>query len=182
LPTAVERFSTSSVVSPPAPTGSGPHFVGVQLGKVLGVPLEHVPFQGTTPLNQALMGGHIPLSVDLLPGLLPNVQGGRMRLLATTGEKRSVEGVPTMIESGYPNFIVQDFFALYAPQKTPADVVGKLAAATQTAVQNPKMVESLKALGVVPDFKSPQVLAALVKAEYERWVPLVSASGFTSEE
>ena len=162
--------------------GSGPHFVGVQLGKVLGLPLEHVPFQGSAPLNQALMGGHIPLSVDLLPGVLPSVTAGRMRLLATTGAQRSVAGVPTMVESGYPKFIVEDFYGLFAPPRTPADVVNKLAAATQTAVQSPKMGEAFKTLGFVPEFKAPQEFGMVVKAENERWGPLVKASGFTSEE
>lgn len=162
--------------------GSGPHFVGVQLGKVLGLALEHVPFQGSAPLNQALMGGHIPLSVDILPGVLPSVMSGRMRLLATTGERRSVSGVPTMIESGYPKFVFEDFYGVFAPQKTSPDVVNKLGAAIQGAVQNPKVVEGLKALGLTPAYASSQAFAPEVKAVYERWGPLVKASGFSSEE
>lgn len=162
--------------------GSGPHFVGVQLGKALGLSLEHVPFQGSAPLNQALMGGHIPLSVDLLPGVLPSVAAGRMRLLGTTGAQRSVAGVPTMIESGYPKFIVEDFYALFAPSRTPVEIVNRLAAATQVAVQNQKMAESLTTLGFVPSFKSQPELAMAVKAEFDRWGPLVKSSGFASEE
>ncbi|MGJ7609059.1 Bug family tripartite tricarboxylate transporter substrate binding protein [Variovorax sp. LT1R20] len=162
--------------------GSGPHFVGMQLGKVLGLALEHVPFQGTAPLNQAVMGGHIPLSVDILPGVMPSVASGRMRLLATSGAQRSVSGVPTMVESGYPKFVFEDFYGVFAPQKTLPDVVSKLGAAINGAVQNPKVIEGLKTLGLTPAYASPQTFALEVKSEYERWGPLVKASGFTSEE
>jgi tripartite-type tricarboxylate transporter receptor subunit TctC len=87
-----------------------------------------------------------------------------------------------MVESGYPKIIVEDFYGLFAPPRTPADVVNKLAAATQTAVQSPKMGEAFKTLGFVPEFKAPQEFGMVVKAENERWGPLVKASGFTSEE
>ncbi len=169
------RFGTGAA-------GSAAHFVGIQLAKLLDLPLEHIPFNGTAPLNQALMGGHLPLSIDALPGILPSVQGGRMRLLVTTGAQRSVPGVATVSESGFPKFIVEDFFGVFAPQRTSIEIINKAASLIQAALQSPRSIESLKTLSLVPAFKPAQAFALEVAAQHDGWGPAVKASGFSAEE
>jgi tripartite-type tricarboxylate transporter receptor subunit TctC len=164
--------------------GATPHFVGTMLGKAAGVQLNHIPFKGGAPLVSDLLGGQIQSGVNVLPEVLPHAQSGKLRILAVSGTKRSrfLPNVPTFAESGFKDVAADEYFAVFAPAKTPADVVAKLNAAIQQALKAKPMVEGLEKLSFEVEGQSPAEFGKLVKSELDRWGPVVKASGFSSEE
>jgi tripartite-type tricarboxylate transporter receptor subunit TctC len=164
--------------------GATPHFVGTMLGKAAGVQLNHIPFKGGAPLVSDLLGGQIQAGVNVLPEVLPHAQSGKLRILAVSGAKRSrfLPNVPTFAESGFKDVAAEEYFAVFAPAKTPADVVAKLNAAIQQALKAKPMVEGLEKLSFEVEGQSPAEFGKIVKAEWDRWGPVVKASGFSSEE
>jgi tripartite-type tricarboxylate transporter receptor subunit TctC len=105
--------------------GGTPHFVGVMLAQASGVELTPVHYKGGGPALNDLMGGQIPVSVNPIGELLPQLKGGKVRVLATTGAKRSkfLPEVPTMAESGFPDIVLSPWLGFFAPAHTPAEVV-----------------------------------------------------------
>ena len=128
--------------------GATPHFVGVMLGRAAGVQLNHIPFKGGAPLISDLLGGQVQAGVNVLPEALPHHQSGKLRILAVSGAKRSrfLPNVPTMSESGFKDVAATEIFAVFAPSKTPADVVAKLNAAIRTALKAKPMIDGLEKL------------------------------------
>jgi tripartite-type tricarboxylate transporter receptor subunit TctC len=164
--------------------GATPHFVGTMLGRAAGLQLNHIPFKGGAPLVSDLLGGQIQAGVNVLPEVLAHHQAGKLRILAVSGTKRSrfLPGVPTLAESGFKDVAADEYFAVFAPAKTPPDVVAKLNAAIQKALQAKPMVEGLEKLSFEVVGQSSAEFGKIVKAELDRWGPVVKASGFSSEE
>jgi tripartite-type tricarboxylate transporter receptor subunit TctC len=164
--------------------GGTPHFIGVMLARDSGIALSPVHYKGGAPALQDLLGGQIPLSVNPVGEVLPYVKGGKLRVLATTGTQRSrfLPEVPTMVESGFPQIVVEPWLGFFAPAKTPADTVGRLAAAIGEAMKAPDTVQSFEKFGNQAVVGTPAATAAALKAELARWQPIVKASGFTSED
>jgi tripartite-type tricarboxylate transporter receptor subunit TctC len=150
--------------------------------------IEHrahpVHYKGGAPAIQDLVGGQIPVSVNPVGELLPHVRAGKVRVLATTGAKRTrfLPDVPTMAESGYPDVVVEAWLGFLAPAKTPADVVARLAAAVAAAAKADDVVQGLERFGMESVVSMPAEFAATLKADIERWAPIVKASGFTAED
>src|SRR5438067_1059227 len=109
--------------------GGTPHFVGVMLARDSGAVLSPVHYKGGAPALQDLMGGQIPVSINPVSELLPQLQGGKIRVLAVTSEERSkfLPDVPTMKESGFPEIVLAPWLGFFAPARTPADIVKRLA-------------------------------------------------------
>jgi len=164
--------------------GGTPHFVGVMLARDSGVALSPVHYKGGAPALQDLLGGQIPLSVNPVGEVLPYAKSGRLRVLATTGRQRSkfLPDVPTLVESGFPQIVVEPWLGFFAPAKTPADTVSRLSAAIAEAVRVPETAQSFEKFGNEPVAIGPAALAATLKADLERWQPIVKASGFTAED
>ena len=164
--------------------GGTPHFVGVMLARDSGVALSPVHYKGGAPALQDLLGGQIPLSVNPVGEVLPYAKSGRLRVLATTGRQRSkfLPDVPTLVESGFPQIVVEPWLGFFAPAKTPADTVSRLSAAIAEAVKVPETAQSFEKFGNEPVAIGPAAFAATLKADLERWQPIVKASGFTAED
>jgi tripartite-type tricarboxylate transporter receptor subunit TctC len=164
--------------------GGTPHFVGVMLARDSGVALSPVHYKGGAPALQDLLGGQIPLSVNPVGEVLPYVKSGKLRVLATTGAQRSrfLPEVPTMVESGFPQIVVEPWLGFFAPAKTPAATVSSLAAAIAEAVKIPETAQSFEKFGNEPVAIGPAAFAAAFKADRARWQPIVKASGFTAED
>ncbi|MEA3193225.1 MAG: hypothetical protein QOD26_1558 [Betaproteobacteria bacterium] len=164
--------------------GGTPHFVGVMLARDSGVALSPVHYKGGAPALQDLLGGQIPLSVNPVGEVLPYVKSGKLRVLATTGAQRSrfLPEVPTMVESGFPQIIVEPWLGFFAPARTPADTVSRLAAAIGEAMKAPETVQSFEKFGNEAVVGTPAATAAALKTELARWQPIVKASGFTAED
>jgi len=162
--------------------GSLPHFFGLLFARTAGIELTHVPYKGAAPVIQALIAGEIPAAVLPIADLNMLTQSGKARILATTGAKRSSHhpDVPTFKESGY-DIEGLAWYALFAPAATPTAIVDSLARAAIDAVHQPDVVERLAALDVEVTGLGPAELAAIQRADYDKWAPVIRASGFKAD-
>ncbi len=163
--------------------GSMPHLLGALLGLRSGVELKHVPYRGTVPSITDLVGGQIAAAMNPSGDYLQYMKNGRVRVLATSGRKRSpyLPDVPTFTELGYPDVTSEEWFGFYAPAKTPAATIASANAAITAALKDKSVIDSLALVGLVAHGTTAQEMAADQKAEYERWGPLVKQIGFTAE-
>jgi tripartite-type tricarboxylate transporter receptor subunit TctC len=164
--------------------GGTPHFVGVMLARDAGVALSPVHYKGGAPALQDLMGGQIAVSINPIGELLPQLQGGKVRVLAVTSDKRSkfLPDVPTMAESGLPNIVISPWLGFFAPAKTPADLVKRLANGVTDATQHGEAQIGMLKLGMEPQAMTPLAFREVLRADLERWGPIVKASGFKAED
>jgi len=163
--------------------GSMPHLLGALLGIRAAVDLKHVPYRGTVPSITDLVGGQIAAAMNPSGDYLQYMKSGRVRVLATSGKKRSpfLPDVPTFIELGYPDVTSEEWFGFYAPAKTPAATIAAANAAITAALKDKTVIDALAIVGLVAHGSTPQEMAADQKAEFERWGPLVKQIGFTAE-
>ena len=163
--------------------GSTPHFIGALLGLNSGVELKHVPYRGSVPGVTDVVGGQIAAMVTPHGDFLANYKAGKLRILATSGTKRSpfAPDVPTLAEQGFPDLTVDEWFGFYAPAKTPANVIAAANAAITAAVKDKTVIDSLAIVGLIAQSSTPQEMARSQKAEYDRWGPLIKKIGFTAE-
>jgi len=163
--------------------GGTPHFVGMMLANAAGVPITPVHYRGGAPALQDLLGGHVPAGVNPISESLPHARSGTLRMLAVTGSRRSpfLPDVPTMREQGY-DVVIDSWLGVFVPARTPEDAVNALSAAIGEASRSAQMVENLAKVGNEPAFQTPREFAATVKADIERWSPVVKASGFVAED
>lgn len=163
--------------------GAPHHFFGIVLGDAIGVKMQDVPFQGSAPMANALMGGHISSSIDVLSSLVEGHKAGKLRVLAVSSEQRDPQlpDVPTFAEAGYPSITGMGFNALYAPAGTSPAVVDAWNKALARALALPDVRERLMAMGFHPVGQSPQELAVRSANNASRWEPVIKASGFTAD-
>ena len=162
-----------------AAAGSIPHFLGVMFARAAGIEMIHVPYKGTANVLQALAAGEISAASTPAADIASLVRSGKARLLATTGSKRAAAfpDVPTFKEAGY-DIEGTGWYALFAPTGIPPANAARLSKAAIEAMHAPALRERLEQLGLEPTGLGPRELAAIVKADYERWGPVIRASGF----
>ena len=162
--------------------GTLPHFMGVMLEQAAGISLNHVPFQGGGPANNALVGGHIGYKFDVVSETAELHRSGKVRILAVTGGKRDtqVPEVPTLKESGVP-MEATAWFAMYGPAQLPPDTLKRLESAMMRAIQQPQVRERLVQLGYDPVGSTSAELAAAQRADLARWEKPIKATGVTLE-
>jgi tripartite-type tricarboxylate transporter receptor subunit TctC len=158
--------------------GSSPHLAGLLLCKLAGINMVHIPYKGSGPATTDLLAGQVQTRFSSIPPAMPHVKSGRIRALATTGAKRFalLPELPTMNET-LPGFVIDSWYAVLAPAGTPAAVVRKLNAEFVAALHAPDARARLRADGVEPVGSTPQQLGELLKADFERWGPLVKEAG-----
>ena len=159
--------------------GTPAHLAGELLKLEAKIDITHVPFRGTGPALQAVIGGHVPMAFNPPSPLLPHIQSGTIRALAVTTLKRTevLPEVPTIAESGFPGFEATTWHALVAPAGTPKDVIATLHRATAATVNDPPVRKALTDLGVDVVGGTPEELRAYVKSEIPKWAEVVRASG-----
>ncbi len=162
-----------------AGNGSPLHLSGVLFQRLAGVEAVHVPYKGSNPALQDLRSGRIEFMFDAIPSALPLVTSGAVRGLAVTGPKRvgTLKDLPTMRESGVPDFESYTWNALFAPAGTPAPVIARLNAAALEALRHPDIQKRFAEFGADIAGSTPQELAELVAREMRTWGPVVEASG-----
>ncbi len=162
-----------------AAPGSLPHFFGVMFARTAGIELTHVPYKGTAPALQALAGGEVAALSTVAADIGTLVKSGKARLLAVSGEKRAAAfpDVPTFRESGY-DLVALPWYAMFAPAGTPKAVIDKTAKAAIAAIRDPGVHAKLEQMGLEPTGLGPQELGRILKADYEKWGPVIRASGF----
>ncbi|MDT2023826.1 tripartite tricarboxylate transporter substrate-binding protein [Methylocella sp. CPCC 101449] len=168
-----------------ATTGAGgtPHFVGVLLSNASKVPMTPVHYRGGAPALQDLLGGHVAASINPIGEALPLGQAGQIRMLAVASSQRSrfLPDVPTMREVGY-DASVDTWTGIFLPAKADPKVVTALSQALEKAVQLPAMIEAQAKFANEMYFLPQPQFAQQVKADTERWGPIVKSSGYVPEE
>jgi tripartite-type tricarboxylate transporter receptor subunit TctC len=166
-----------------AAAGSMLHFTGVSLAKAGQFEFVHLPYGGPGGI-QDLIGGRIAATIYPIGTALPYVQSGALRALATTGPQRSSRllEVPTVREAGYTALEANEWFGVFVPANTPAGTVNLLNEAIRNVVSNEAFKTALAKLSVDPAVQTPMEFAQLVKSDFDRWGPIVQASGFTPED
>jgi tripartite-type tricarboxylate transporter receptor subunit TctC len=162
--------------------GSLHHFIGVALARTAGFEFVQVPYQGLAAV-QDLLAGRIAATIFPPSPSLPYIQSGELRALMTTGTKRSASfpDVPTARELRYPVIEEDDWFGIFVPARTPAETVKTLNTAIRAALKTDDVKAGLAKLSLEPSGDSPEELARQVKYEFDRWGPIVEASGFRAD-
>jgi len=161
--------------------GSAQHLVSALFASMAGIELNHVPYKGSGPAMQDLLGGQVKVSFAGIPNVLPHVKAGRLRALAVSTPQRSPDlpEVPTVAEAGVPGYEATLWLNLAAPPGTPAEIVQRLYAETAKALQDAELQQSFRAAGVEASPMSPQELAGFMRAEYDKWGQVVRDTGAT---
>lgn len=159
--------------------GTLPHFIGAMFARAAAIDLRPVPYRGAAVATADLIAGQIPIVVGGVSDLAETHKAGRVHILATAAAQRSpfIPDVPTFRESGY-DLVATSWYAVFAPARTPADIVDRLSAAIAAAVQSPDVKERLLTLGVQPTGTSAAALAKIQKDDSAFWAAAVKASGF----
>ncbi len=163
--------------------GSGPYLVGKSFERIAGLKLIEVSYKGSAEAMRDLIAGHIAVYCDGLSGALPQHQAGKLRIVAITGPKRSplVPDVPTMAESGYPELVLTNFWALFAPAGAPAEIIKRLHDATIKAAENESYRSRFIADAGIFEISGPSGLSEMIKRDTETWRRLISALNIPPE-
>ena len=162
--------------------GSMPHLIVGLLGKLTGSDLRHIPYRGSAPGIQDLLGGQISAMSSPVGDYLPYIKTGKLRLLAISGINRSpfVPDVPTYRQQGFP-ISVREWYGVCLPGKASVQTVRRAAAYMQTALAQPDLISSMAQVGMEVQSSSSQVLGDLLRADAEEWRRLIKQIGFTAE-
>jgi tripartite-type tricarboxylate transporter receptor subunit TctC len=163
--------------------GTTPH-IGWGLFKLrTATDILYVPYQGATPAITDLIAGRMHMVFDAPGALLGHAEQGKLRALAVTSEKRiaAAPELPTMIESGYPGFVITFWAGVVAPAGTPEPIVARLNAAINESLRSPAMRHRLAEFQVEPLSGSPQNFGAFIAAEAKKWAAVVQAAGIKAE-
>ena len=159
--------------------GTVAHLTSELFQKAAGIQTQHVPYKGAAQALTDVISGNVELYMSSVPTLLGQIKQGKLRPLAVTSAKRvdDLPNVPTINESGYKGFDAVTWFGLLAPAGTPKDVIAKLNAEFNKALQQPELRKKLGDEGADPAGGTPEQFAALIKDEIPRWGKVVKESG-----
>lgn len=160
-------------------SGGTPHMFGELFESLAQIDLMFVPYKGEGPAITDAMGGHISMVFSNLPTVLPVARSGRLRAIAVSSAKRvpSAPDIPTVAESGVPEYTANSWFGLYAPKGTPREIVVKINTEATAALGAPQVKSRLANLGMFVVANTADEFAAFLKDEIPRWRKVVKASG-----
>ncbi len=158
--------------------GTPPHLIGEMFKLRTGIDIVHIPYKGGGQAVGDVVAGQVPMTFENPSVSLPLVRAGQVRALATTSETRNPEApdIPTMLESGIPDFVSVSFTGLAAPVGTPPAIVAKLNAAVNDSLNSPQVRAALTKLAVEPRTGSPADFAVFLARETEKWGAVVKAA------
>jgi tripartite-type tricarboxylate transporter receptor subunit TctC len=162
-----------------AGNGSTPHLSGELFKTMADINIVHVPYRGTGPAMNDLLGGHIQMFFDLLPASLNQIESGKVRALANAGAKRPpvLASLATVAEQGLPGFDSNSWVGLVAPVGTPAPVKAKLIAEVGKVLQSPDVTGRISALGSQPGAVFGKDFGTFMEAETTKWAAVIKKSG-----
>jgi tripartite-type tricarboxylate transporter receptor subunit TctC len=162
--------------------GTHSHLIVELFRQHAGMRLTHVPYRGSGPAMADLVAGRLPVASMTLLSAAEHVKAGTVRGLAVTARSRlaAFPDLPTYAEQGYPDLVATTWFALSGPARLPEDIVRRLNAETIRALSDPETRQRLQRDGIEPEALDPVGFTSFVKAEIERWTPIVRASGAQS--
>ena len=162
--------------------GAASHLCGMLFMSAIETDLTTVPYKGTGPAMNDLVGGQVDLMCDQTTNTTAQIKGGKIKVYGVTTRARvpALKEIPTLDEQGLKGFEVSVWHAFYAPAKTPKPVVDKLVAALQEALRDPTVKQRFNDLGTDPVEASratPQALGTLLKSEIDKWGPIIKKAG-----
>ena len=173
------RAKPGSIAYASGGAGAGAHLSGELFKFLAKVDLIHVPYKGNAPALNDVLGGQVPVMWDTITTALPHVKTGKLRALAVTSRKRSplAPDVPTMIEAGLPDFEISAWYVVMAPKNLPPEVLRRLNAEVNKAIQDPEVRERLGSQGV--DFVGGSAAEAekFIRSELDRWARVARTTG-----
>jgi tripartite-type tricarboxylate transporter receptor subunit TctC len=164
--------------------GTAMHFMGVMFGRKAGIDFQHVPYRGGALAMTDVLGGTIPALATTLPNLITQHKSGKLRILGFTGDKAlpSLPGVQTFKEQGYPELQLTEIFGIFASSKTSKGTLSELEKAVMTAAKQPRLVAAIEKLEFESEVTPAPDLALYLKADLDRWGPVVKATGYKAED
>jgi tripartite-type tricarboxylate transporter receptor subunit TctC len=173
------RKSGSGLTFASAGAGSTSHLTGEYFKTVSGVPMTHVAYRGAAPAMTDLLAGRVDMLFDAFPTTIENVRGGRIRAVGvTTAARHSLApDIPTLAESGLPQFVLAPWWGLVAPAGTPADALAKLNDALGKALGSAEAAAALAQQGVRPFATTTTAFEAYVKEQDARWRGIIASAG-----
>ncbi|MBP0446950.1 tripartite tricarboxylate transporter substrate binding protein [Roseomonas sp. SSH11] len=177
------RANPGRITYASAGTGSVQNFAGIQLAKLVGVPMLHVPYRGAAPALQDVAGGRVDLLITTPSSAMALYRGGQVKALAVAGETRlaALPEVPTSAEAGLPGYVVDAWFAVFAPAGTPQPIVLKLNEALRRAAAQPKVQEIATSAGAQLRPLTVEEMERLARQEVETLGRLVREAGLRIE-
>jgi tripartite-type tricarboxylate transporter receptor subunit TctC len=164
--------------------GSSPHMSAELFKHMAKVNLTHVPYRGASPAYTDVIAGRVDCTFAVMASGLPLVRSGQLRALGVTTAARvaTAPEIPTIAESGVPGYDTSSWFAFFVPARTPPEIIAKMHADTVAVLAEPQIRAKLDALGVVVVGSTPEQLGAHLKAEMQRWAPVIKAANIGVSE
>jgi tripartite-type tricarboxylate transporter receptor subunit TctC len=166
-----------------AGNGTSPHLAGELLKATAKIDIAPVPYKGGAPALNDLIGGHIPITFNNLPESIALIQSRAVRPLAVTTIKRTqmLPDVPTVAESGFTEYDTGVWWGVLAPAHLPADIQARLSQDCAEAMKSPAVKERFATLGATPIGGSAADFAKLIRADHDKWGPVIKAAGIQAE-
>ncbi|MYN02586.1 tripartite tricarboxylate transporter substrate binding protein BugD [Pseudoduganella sp. DS3] len=179
---AYVKANNTKVTYANAGLGSASHLCGMLFMSAIATDLTTVPYKGTGPAMNDLLGGQVDFMCDQTTNTTSQIKGGKIKVYGVTTKKRvpSMPDVPTLNEAGLPGFEVAVWHGMYAPKGTPKPVIDSLVGALQVALKDPTVKQRFADLGTEPVEEkraTPEALRAHLKADIDRWSPIISKAG-----
>jgi tripartite-type tricarboxylate transporter receptor subunit TctC len=176
---ALAKAKPKTVLYGSGGNGSVTHLVFELLKTKTAIEMTHVPYKGIAQMMTDILGNQVPLGAPAAASALPQLKSGKLKVLAVTSAKRSAQlpDVPTVSESGIPDFDVSAWNGLVAPARTPDEVVAKVYADVAKIAQTKEFVEAMQKAGLETDLMTPAEFRAFIAAELAKWSKLVKDSG-----
>jgi tripartite-type tricarboxylate transporter receptor subunit TctC len=180
---AAAKAKPKTISSASAGNGTSQHLALELLGFKSGTQFIHVPYKGSGPAIQDVIGGQVDMMFDTTVVAGAHIQSGKLRALAVTSSKRleSLPNVPTVAESGIPGFEVVSWQGIFVPAGTPRPIIDRLHNEVLKILQQPEMQDRLKALGMQPSSMTTDQVTAFQKAEVEKWAQVIKAANVKLE-
>jgi tripartite-type tricarboxylate transporter receptor subunit TctC len=180
----IDYAKTSKLTFASSGNGTSVHLSGELFKRMAGIEMTHVPYRGAGPALNDLIPGRIDVMFNTIGSAVPLVRSGQLRALAVTSAERffSVPEMPTVAEMGMRGFDVSSWFAFFVAAKTPRPLIDKLQADTAAVLAEPPIKDRIQNLGIKVQSSTPEQLAAHLKAEMDKWEPVIKAAGITVRE
>ncbi len=163
--------------------GSLSHVGTALFEQTTGTEMTHVPYKGSGQAIQDVLSGQVEVFMTTPPSVIGHIQSGKLKPLAVTSKARHpmLPDVPTTAEAGLPGFELEAWVGLFAPAGTPKDVIDKISAAVQQALETPEVRKRAETLGIEPRYLGPDALAKLVEKDTDYWSKIIKARGITED-
>ncbi len=163
--------------------GTSIHLAGELFKQQAGIDMLHIPFNGSGPSMTALVGGQTDVVFENMPAAVPQIKAGKIKAFAVTTDKRSeaFPDVPTLKESGYPQFNVSSWFGLVAPKGTPKPIIDKINATVEKILAKPEVIKQLEGLGAEAEKNTPEQFSKFVNDETKTWGDVIRKGNISIE-